>query len=215
MKRFLIRLGSRAYIVGEIASAILLAKGCEGAETTTSSSGSGGEATTSSTGAGGTGGDAGSGGSGAAGGSETTASSGGSGGVCGSGGAGGAATTTGSGGTGGCEPVACEAKGCGEVDNCGEQLDCGTCTEQLGDPNNPGPMTCGAAHTCECPAEGNSAAAMALCAGAQVPAIADFCAATGCDASLCGSPPVPKVPAGCGYAGALADETQVWCCKKP
>lgn len=222
MERFLIRLGSRLHVVGEIVALVMLVKSCEQPAETSGTGGSTTTATTTDGGGGGdTGGMAGSGGA-----------TGGSGGETVTGGTGGATVTGGggSGGTGGttaCVPsFACGPKDCGMVDDgCGTMLDCDkpsgigdpvTCASQNANQDMGGPMTCGAEHTCECPAEGSQEAAD-LCDGTvvQVPGVAEFCSAAGCDASLCGTPPVAKVPESCRYAGAKADGTQVWCCAKP
>lgn len=219
---WLVHLGSRAHVVGEIAALILFVKGC--ADDTvdfSATGGTGGETSTAgSGGAGGMGGLAGSGGMGGA------VAGGGSGGTTGGGGAGGA------GGSTTCVPsFACGPKDCGPVDDgCGTMLNCDN-PDGIGDPvtckteqgGETGPMTCGAEHTCECPAEGNSPAAMALCEGANAePAVDAFCAVSGCDTALCGVPPVPKGPQECIYSGqAIKPVPQdpstwihVWCCAK-
>ena len=218
------RLGSRLHVVGEIVALAMLVKSCtadgvcsgEPCDTGVA----GGVTSVAGGGSGGDGGDA--GGMGGEGGLIATGG-GGSGGATG----GVAGGTGGTGGAGGaCVPsFACGPKDCGMVDDgCGTMLDCDhsmpgdpvTCASQNANQGMGGPMTCGAEHTCECPAEGSQEAAD-LCDGTvvQVPGVAEFCSAAGCAASLCGTPPVAKVPESCRYAGAKADGTQVWCCAKP
>ena len=216
---WLSRVGARTFIVGEIVSVILFAKSCAAPppcadETcaTGGSAGAAGSAEGGSGGAGGTGGDVttGTGATGAGG--AATGGSGGTGGATGGGG-----STGSTGGSGGCALYQCAASDCGTVDNgCEAVVDCGGCGEQSG-PDD-GPMVCGAAHSCECPAEGDSPEAMALCDGTvvQVVGVAEWCAAHGgCHTARCGTPPVPKVPETCRYGGAKADESQVWCCATP
>lgn len=215
LNRFFGWASSRTFIAGEIALLIFMAKACSQKpqdETTTSTTG-----TVETGGSGGTGGSEDVGGSdptgtgGEAGAGAATGGSGGSG-TGATGGAGGSGTSTG--GSVACEVYTCGAKDCGLVDDgCPEPADCGGCGKQSG--NTPGPMTCGADNLCECPAEGDTPEAVALCNGAvvQVIGVADWCASQGgCHTALCGTPPVPKVPTSCHYGGALADETQIWCC---
>lgn len=218
----LIRFGSRPVVVGEVAALLLFAKACvappppcQGDACETGGGGSGGE-----TAMGGSMGGIPDGGSGGATGGQSGSTS--SGGMGGSGGATGGTT----GGAGGCEPTfVCGPKDCGMVDDgCGKMLDCDATLNGKVDCSSldnwsgatGSPMTCGEDHLCHCPPEGNSPEAMALCNGTvvQVPGIEQFCSVTGCDPSLCGTPPVPKVPDSCRYAGAKADGTQVWCCIK-
>ena len=217
---WLVHLGSRAHVVGEIAALILFVKGC--ADDTvdfSATGGTGGETSTAgSGGAGGMGGLAGSGGMGGA------VAGGGSGGTTGGGGAGGA------GGSTTCVPsFACGPKDCGPVDDgCGTMLNCDnpdgtgdpvTCkTEQGGET---GPMTCGADHVCQCEAEGNSPAAMEKCIGPKATeAVNNWCVSQGgCVTELCGDPSAPKTPGQCLYGGSLKPNPQdpltwipIWCC---
>lgn len=145
------------------------------------------------------------------------------------GGAGGAAGGAGEGGAAPCVPTfACGPNDCGEVDDgCGVMLDCDA--QQWGEPitcatvngAETGPMACGEDHACHCPAEGNSAEAMALCEGATAKTeVRDWCeAAGGCVTALCGDPAAAKMPAACIYGGSLKVNPQkpetwipVWCC---
>lgn len=187
-------------------------------------------------GQGGTAGEGGQGGDGGAGGIVVTGSGGsgsegggGSGGSGGQGGAGGTTTTSsnGGGGEGGgpCVPTfACGPKDCGMVDDgCGKTLNCDdpgftgepSCKSHYGNLKQDGPMACNdVTHHCECQAEGNSAAAMAVCDGTapQIAGIATFCLESGgCDTALCGIPSVPKIPEHCRYGGEVAGSS-VWCC---
>jgi hypothetical protein len=120
----------------------------------------------------------------------------------------------------------CQPKDCGLVDNgCEGVPDCGNCGQQsaagMGGEFG-GPMTCGASHLCECPPEGNTAAAVVKCNGASGDAlVAEWCAAHGgCDTALCGAPPVPKVPVDvCKYGGTIKPTPDtyldIWCCITP
>lgn len=222
---WLVRLGSRAYIVGEITSAVLLAKSCEqpapppcetcgtgGSDTSASSSGGSGGDETTGTGAVGGGGDA-------------TGGSGGTGAAGGTGGAGGSTVSSGgTGGSGGCPVYECGAKDCGIVDNgCEAVADCDqtetgavTCASQNAGQDMGGPMTCGADHLCHCPLEGGSVEAVAKCAepNPDNPGIDEWCALQGgCDPAHCGTPPVPKVSDSCKYGGELNGKS-LWCCAK-
>lgn len=221
---WLIGLGSRLHVVGEIVALVLMVKSCEQPAET----GAGGSTTTATTTDGGAGGDTG----GMAGSGGAT---GGSGGETMPGGTGGATVTGGgSGGSGGttmCVPsFACGPKDCGMVDDgCGTMLDCDkpsgigdavTCATEGG--GETGPMTCGADHVCHCDAEGNSPAAMEKCEGAMAePAVDAWCAAQGgCDTALCGDPSAPKTPSACIFSGqAIKPNPQdpatwilIWCC---
>lgn len=245
MMRFLASLGSKTYLIAGLVTSIqLLGKSCAeepcapglDACEIGGAAGDGGTA--------GAAGEGGEGGTGAAGGQggEVTGGAGGTGGATGGGGAGGSTASTGGaggaggvggqGGTGGAcvSTFACGPKDCGMVDDgCGVMLDCDatpegpvTCSTQSGGaPEGPdgGPMVCNAqTHTCDCVPEGGSAEATALCDGTvvQVPGVAESCAMNGgCDAALCGTPPVPKVPSNCLYGGAKQDGTQIWCCTMP
>lgn len=221
-------LGSRLSVVSiAILIAVLTSdcgKPCEGVDCNT---GGGGEA-----GQGGSGGDGGAGG-------ETTAGDGGSGAEGGQGGAGGSETGGGgSGGVGGqggaggagggpCVPTfACGPKDCGIVDDgCGTMLNCDdpgpgdpiTCASHQANQWTDGPMTCGEDHLCHCPAEGDTAAAMAKCgAESDNPGVPAWCEENGgCHTAFCGTPPVAKVPPNCLYGGGLSDELQIWCCIDP
>lgn len=227
--KFLVGLGSRSYVLSVLVTSIVVGASecgtvpCEGDTCETGGGGSAGEG-----GDGGTGGDGGAGG-------ETVVGGGGSGGEAGQGGAGGSggATTTsetgggGAGGEGGgpCVPsFACGPKDCGMVDDgCGTMLDCDdpgftgepSCKTQFSGANDDGPMVCNMdTHACECPAEGNSPAAAALCDGTvvQVVGVAAFCEdGGGCSTAFCGVPPVAKVPEHCRYGGELSGSS-VWCC---
>ena len=216
---WLSRVGARTFIVGEIASVIMLAKSCaappacEGETCPTGgSAGAAGSPEGGTGGVGGTGGTltAGSGGTGAGG-----AATGGSG-TGATGGGGTTGSTGGAGGSGGCELYQCAANDCGLVDNgCEAVVDCGGCGEQSGPED--GPMVCSASHACECPAEGDSPEAMGKCgANTDNPTVPQWCAEHGgCHTALCGTPPVPKVPETCRYGGGLDSGVQVWCCATP
>lgn len=218
MVRWLSSLGARTWIVGEIVSVVLLAKSCATPPGETGGAGGEGGSVTASAG-----GEGGSGGLNTGGGGEGGTGAGGS----ATGGS--VASTGGTGGTGGCEPtVACDAKSCGVVDDgCGVELNCDvkdpntgmpvTCATQNAGQDQGGPMTCGGGHTCECPAEGNSPEAMALCQGAGAePAVNDWCVQHGgCSTALCGLPPVPKAPETCIVSGQEAAAGLIWCCAIP
>lgn len=228
MYRTMLRFGSRLHVVGEVVALVLLVKSCaQPAPPPCEECGTGGSAgaeTTSEGGDGGSGGETATGGEGGL----AVAGGGGAGGAM-AGGAGGAAGGAGEGGAAPCVPTfACGPNDCGEVDDgCGVMLDCDA--QQWGEPitcatvngAETGPMACGEDHACHCPAEGNSAEAMALCEGATAKTeVRDWCeAAGGCVTALCGSEAASKMPVGCIASGQALKPGQdpttwinVWCC---
>lgn len=214
-----VEMGARVYSIAGLVTALVMLDKCQTApceEDGCEVGGGAGQAGDggAEVGGGGSGGAAGSGqgGAGATGGSEMGGAPDGGGGQA---------------GAGGCAPLfACGPKDCGLVDDgCGALLDCDatgaeptTCASQVAGQDQEGPMTCSTTtHLCECPAEGNSPAALALCEGPSAePPVNDYCAqGGGCTTAFCGIPPVPKVPPECIFSGQNLDGAPVWCCVTP
>ena len=238
--RWLICIGARPYLVGEIVAIVLLAQNC-GKPAETETGGAGGGTTTTIT-DGGNGGEAGSGG--ATGGSGGETMTGGTGGTTVTGGGAGGAT----GGTGGCapKPDPCGAAECGDADDgCGTPVTCGTCDNgQACDAGSCcAPKTCADyPGACKAAAEPDGCGGMLACGdavcgdGAWMNCKSGACACLaaalwdpgndvpqqGCDVFLPGSTAYycgaehSEVPANCVFTGVQVNAENspwLWCCQ--
>lgn len=210
----LCRIGSRlCSLAGLIAMLAMVGRGCGGQESA--------DPCDECVADGGSGGDA--GGAGEAGSAGQAGADGGAGGTGGETGNGGTPTTTGAAGDGGaggatCVPAGkCDDTACGQVDDCGTPLDCGTCAGQLGDILKPGVMTCGADNRCHClplPETIVDPVANYCSGGTAEPATIAWCEQWGgCTHAMnCGLPMVFKMHDPCIYSHTAPDGTAVWCC---